>query len=341
MPLDQLEVSATTYRKLYQSLLTAYSNSVGRQPELYNDARVISMAVGPDSPSRPRTKLVLAFGLIAGFVIGVGLSVARYSLDRTVRSARQIREELDTPCIAELPVVSFRRSGFGRLDEVLMEPYSLYAQNLRTAKFTMDLTGPQQRRLIGVTCVSPGDGKGTVVSNLAALYAASGVKTLVISADEKSPLASLLHKREKEFESQELSEGGRAPAEGQGAAAAETPNSVVQHEFLFDLIGSTPSKGDSKLLLENLKEVISETKQYKIVIVDLPPYSFGPGALIVTPSLDSVIAVADQKGTSLDELGDLLQALRNVKANLTGVILTRVRSVSDRRHRKLTRRSPR
>ena len=342
MPLDQLEVSATTYRKLYQSLLTAYSDSVGRQPDLYNNARVISTAVGPDRPSRPRTKLVLAFGLLAGFAIGAGLSVARYSVDRRVRSARQIRDEFDAPCIAELPVVRFRRGGFGRLDEVLREPYSLYAQNLRGVKLAMDLADPsQRRRLIGVTCVSPGDGKGTVVSNLAALYAASGVETLVVSADEKSPVAALLRKPENPSNDLELSADGSAPEQEDAAAAADSGGHVIRHEFLFDLIGSTPSMGDSKLLQENLKELISRTKKYKAVIVDLPPYSFGPDALIVTPAFDSVIVVADHKGTALDELGDLLQALRDIKANLSGVLLTRVRSVSVRRHRRLTGQVPR
>ena len=334
MPLNQLEVNASTYRKLYESLLSAYSDSVGRQSGYYNNARVISTAVGAEQPSGPRSKLIVAFGLLAGLTLGTGLSVARYSLDRTVRSARQVREELETPCIAELPVVSFRRGGFGRLDEILKDPYSLYAQHLRGVKLALDLSDTSQRRVIGVTCVSPGDGKGTVVSNLAALYSTSGVKTLVVCADDKSPIASLLPKPAAK------STGGIPPAEGE-TTEDETEKPAERLGLPFDIVGSTPSLGDSKLLQENLKEVLKETKNYKTVIVDLPPFSFGPDSLIVTPALDSVLVVADHKRTSLDELGDLLQALRDLKANLAGVVLARVRSVSGRRHRKLTGQSPR
>ncbi|TIP78748.1 MAG: ATPase, partial [Mesorhizobium sp.] len=58
--LEQLEVTADTYRKMYESLLGAYTNSVDQQLYLIANARVITSATSPKKASRPRKTLILA-----------------------------------------------------------------------------------------------------------------------------------------------------------------------------------------------------------------------------------------------------------------------------------------
>ncbi len=121
--LEELEVTADTYRKMYESFLQAYTSSVSQQSYPVADARVITPASRPLSASHPRRKLVMAFGVLFGLMAGVGLAFLRHSLDRTVRSPRQVREEFGLECIGELPSP-------GRLfhEEVAKRPHSGFSE---------------------------------------------------------------------------------------------------------------------------------------------------------------------------------------------------------------------
>ncbi|TIO09466.1 GNVR domain-containing protein [Mesorhizobium sp.] len=330
--LEQLEVTADTYRKMYESLLGAYTNSVDQQPYLIANARVITSATSPKTASRPRKKLILAFGALAGLVAGIGFAVARRGLDRNVRTPHQIRRELGLACIGELPPVSFRRGGFGRLDEVLRNPDSSFSGSLQSVKAIMSLAGTSHpRRRIGVTSVSPGDGKSTVVSNLAALCAMSGTATLVINADHRSALDKEL------VNSSDLDVIDRD--------SGSQKDFVKQIQFVektsFYYLKNDESNSANLLVPDNMERLLGDVGAYSVVIVELPPFSSGAEGLAVCPLLDGVIVVAQWGVTSLDQLEDLTQTLKNINSSVLGVLMTRVRSVSAHRYRKRATQAPR
>ncbi|ESZ67726.1 CPSC/CAPB subfamily ATPase [Mesorhizobium sp. L103C119B0] len=330
--LEQLEVTADTYRKMYESLLAAYTNSVDQQPYLIANARVITSATSPKVESWPRRKLVLAFGGLAGLVAGIGFAVARRSLDRNVRSAQQIGRELGLACIGELPHVRFKRGGFGRLDEVLREPQSAFAASLKNAKLSINIARAPRQPRIGITSVSPGDGKATVVSNLAALYAASGIQTLVVNADSNSALANDL-----------LQTPNFDVFEQESVDAKEHVRKIqlVRETGYYCLNGS--ENGAGKLIIaKNLEKALKEIGlYYKMIFVDLPPLTSGSDALSICPMLDGVIVVAQSGVTSMDQLAELAAVLKNNNSTVLGVILTKVHSGSARSHRQLAAQAPR
>ena len=114
---------------------------------------------------------------------GIGVAFLRHTLDRSVRSPRQVREDLGLECIGELPAVSGRRGGFARLDEVARSPQSRFSESLRSVKTAISLADSGHPiRSIGVTSALPGEGKSLCASNLAMLYVRYGMRTLVIDA---------------------------------------------------------------------------------------------------------------------------------------------------------------
>ncbi|MBZ9677696.1 GumC family protein [Mesorhizobium sp. ES1-1] len=329
--LEQLEVTADTYRKMYESLLAAYTNSVDQQPYLIANARVITSATSPKVESWPRKKLIIAFGGLAGLVAGIGFAVARRSLDRSVRSAQQIGRELGLACIGELPYVRFKRSGFGRLDEVLKDPRSAFTASLKGAKLSINVARAPNQARIGITSVSPGDGKATVVSNLAALYAASGIQTLVINVDNNSALANdLLQTHNFDVFEQE---------------SVDAKDHVRKIQFVeqtgyYCMKGSDTGVGKI-VLAKNLEKVLKEVGLSKMIIVDLPPFTSGSDALSICPALDGVVVVAQWGVTSMDQLAELTATLKNNNSTVLGVVMTKVRSMSTSGHRKLAAQAPR
>jgi uncharacterized protein involved in exopolysaccharide biosynthesis len=74
--IDELESTASTFRKLYESYLLAYTESVQRQSFPVSNARLITPATRPLARSHPKRLLVVALaamlGLLAGFCIALG-----------------------------------------------------------------------------------------------------------------------------------------------------------------------------------------------------------------------------------------------------------------------------
>lgn len=81
--LEELETTAETFRKIYESFLQAYTASVQRQSYPVSDARIITLAARPLTKSYPRTTLVLALALLVGLTMGFALAIARHSLGGT------------------------------------------------------------------------------------------------------------------------------------------------------------------------------------------------------------------------------------------------------------------
>jgi uncharacterized protein involved in exopolysaccharide biosynthesis len=71
--LEELESTASTYRKIYESYLQAYTESVQRQSYPLTNARVISRAIAVQS--HPRVVLLLLVALAAGAAVGLGIAL--------------------------------------------------------------------------------------------------------------------------------------------------------------------------------------------------------------------------------------------------------------------------
>ena len=303
--LEELEVTADAYRKMYESFLLAYTNNVNQQSYPVPDARVITAATRPLAPSYPRKKLVLAFGFLAGLMSGVGVAFGRHLLDSTVRSPRQIRDRLGIKYLGALPARRGSSRGFGPLDEVAAAPHSPFSETLRRVKFEVGLAGGKRPvTSIGVTSAHPDEGKSTVASNLALLYAMSGRRALLIDADEDFPKQSvgdLLRRR-----------------------SSSLPASV-------DLLATpAPAQGT----------IPSLSVGYDIVIVTLPSLASGPESLAPFRQLDGVLVVTEWGRTSLAAAGELVSVILSYDTPVLGMLLTKARYLSGNRYRRRRGRAP-
>src|SRR4029079_3224420 len=101
--LEELDSTAQTFRRIYESYLMAYTESVQKQSYPVSNARIITEASPPLGKSHHRSKLILVFGALMGSLAGLGIAFCRHKLDRSVWGARQIREDLGLECLASIP----------------------------------------------------------------------------------------------------------------------------------------------------------------------------------------------------------------------------------------------
>jgi capsular exopolysaccharide synthesis family protein len=318
--LEELEATADTYRRLYESFLQAYAASVHRHSYPVADGRIITPASRPLAKSFPRDKLVLAFGSLMGLIGGVGMALFRHTVDRNVHSGRQLRRHVGLECLGVLPALRFSWKRSRVLGVVVREPFSPYGDALRSVKTAIGLSvEPRPVRVLGITSARPLDGKTTLASNLAALFAISGTRTLVVDADVHTAGLSRL-----------LAPGvssGVIQAIDSPAKAAEL---LVNCDFGYDLLpsqGSRPVNSADLFGSDRMRELLKLlAADYDMIIVDMPPINVAGDACALSPLLDGVVIAAKWAETRLEEVGEVARSLHLARANILGGVITQAPS---------------
>ena len=207
--LSGLESAAIASRKLYDSFLQQYMGSTQQATFPITEARVISAASPPAQKSKPKTPLVLALSLFGGIGLGIGLGMLRDLMDRVFRTAKQLEEELQVPCVALVPLVKHGEttqpwhqtiSGYFATNHnavtkdlkvyrtVIDAPLSSFAEAIRSIKLTIDLhMEARPCKVIGFTSTLPNEGKSTIAAALAHLIAQVGGRVLLVDCDLRNP----------------------------------------------------------------------------------------------------------------------------------------------------------
>lgn len=311
--LEVLEATADTYRKLYGSVLEAFTSSMQNQSYPYSPARVITPASPPFSKSHPRTKITLMFGGLAGLLLGIAIALGRQSVDVTLRSARQVRSELGVDCLTVLPRIRPTARDHRGIAHVAVHPNSTFAKALTRLKTAARLHVHAKNPLsIGVTSALRGEGRSTVAGNLGLAFAAGGNRTLVIDGDpaRASSLGRLL-----------------VPATGKGAAGSGTP--LVQPVPLpgapapgrpwFDFLSADNLPHDDWRSGNLWSEILDG---HDIVVVDLPPIEEAIDVLPQLPALDATIVLVEWGSTPVDAVAEAIQVAAALGLPVLGAVLT-------------------
>lgn len=353
--LEELESRAETYRKIFESYLQGYAESMQRQSYPVTNARVISPATKPTGKSHPKRTMSLALGFGFGAFMGLGISFVLASLDRKLRTTRQVRDELGLECLGRVP--SFRvgmhglaRTGLGRrlklaiarlrgipdyktsdaevafrLTEVRDLPFSRFSDSVKSVRTAINLAGKARPlHTIGVTSAMPKEGKTTLTYNLSALYSAGNIRTLVIDADVHNPTLSRIVAPNCELGLIEALSGkeelNRCVRAGEAGMPDILPIASAREAIASaDLLGSPAMQ----TLIESLRQY------YELIVFDLPPLKPVVDGLALCSLLDGVVLVAEWGGAQVPMMAEVVHDLRRVSAMPLGVVLTKVEDTAD------------
>jgi succinoglycan biosynthesis transport protein ExoP len=342
--LRELETAATTYRGIYETFLSRFTQSVQQQSFPSTEARVVTMAAPPRSPSSPKTALTIALAALCGFGLGIMSAFAREQMNRKIHTRAQLEKLLGTTCLAVLPAFPKQKSfvgkpwrmqdsgAFRQISEVA--PFSSTAEALRYIKVAIDLH-PSGGKVIGVVSALPGEGKTTVAIGFSAFLARSGARTLVVDADLRNPSMT-----------RSL---GYTNAPGLLNMVAEKSDFdevvITDSKFKFDFLPSStqikPSNSSDVLNSPRMKEMLKLVRtDYDYVLVDLPPILPVVDVKAVAHLFDAFVLVVEWGSTSTDEILNAFGSSSFLSERLLGAVLNkadeavmrRFEGYSDRRY---------
>ncbi len=146
----------------------------------------------PVSPSLARTILI---ALAGGLGIGLSLVYVLDILDDRFRSMEEMQTLLGVPVLAMVrELESCEETGIEAL-QTYVSPNATESEAFRTLRTALALAEEDTHQMV-ISSPEPGDGKTTVLANLAVAVAQSGKRTLLIDADLRRPgLTSMLGMR--------------------------------------------------------------------------------------------------------------------------------------------------
>jgi succinoglycan biosynthesis transport protein ExoP len=341
--LRELETAANTYRGIYETFLSRFTQSVQQQSFPSTEARIVTAASAPFAPSSPKIPLTLALATLCGLGLGVASAFAREQMNRQVHTRAQLEKLLGTSCLAVLPAFPGKRSALGKqgadkdsgafrqLSEVA--PFSATAEALRYIKVAIDLH-PTGGKVVGIISALPAEGKTTVAAGFAAFVAKSGARTLLVDADLRNPSMTRTL--------------GYSNAPGLLNMVADKLDFddlvITDSKFKFDFLPSStqikPLNSSDILNSPAIKQMLKAAKSdYDYVLVDLPPVLPVVDVKAAAHLFDAFVLVVEWGSTSTDEILKAIGASPILSERLLGAVLNKADEAVMRRFEGYTDRS--
>lgn len=332
--IEELQTRAQTYQRMHDAFLQKFNEAIQKVAFPEPDVRVIAPASVPLQKSYPKRGLIIGLGALLGLAIGLLVAVVRQNLDRTLRTPSQLKGVVDcfgvVSQVPELPpagaaaakrakdglnVMRRRSSSIGgpALHFAADHPHSTLNKDLRSIKVAVDCaTNGQKCRFIGVVAAREGEGATTIAANLASIYAACGLRTLIADACPDNPTLT------REFVERVQDAGPKRMQMGERALVARPNVMRAGHLPRLERFGGQEG-GRHGGELDALGE------EYEIVIFDMPALAASPDARAIARFLDAVILVAQADSTSLDTVSAAVDALRLARAGVIGLVLNKAK----------------
>lgn len=266
-----------------------------------SDKKIVDRAQLSDSaPESPKGKQLYMFAVLAGLMLPAGFLLLRDRTAQTVQSADELKRVTNAPFLG-LIADAGRKIRLARMEM----PRSAVTESFRTVRVNLQYVaaGPD-RRVIGFTSSTSGEGKTFCCTNLAAELALSGRRTILIETDMRKPTVAGYFG----FDSRHAGLSSYLNGECTLAEAIQQPD-IPNLTILA--AGPIPENALELLEMPRMATLIAELrKSYDYVIVDAPPLGLVSEYYILNQYTDVTIFVVRHRYTQrnmLSQVQDLAQ----------------------------------
>jgi uncharacterized protein involved in exopolysaccharide biosynthesis len=315
--LHALDREAEANRAMLASLLQRSKETMQLANTDVPQAKVISQATIPLSPSFPPSGLILILSLFVGVGGGVFLALLLERLDQTYRTTEEIEEHTGIPALVVLPLVKNR----GRVvDYVVREPNSVFANGLRMLNVHLSL-GPQGETAPGIvmfTSAAPGEGKSHTSASFAQLMALEGRRTILLDLDWRQPTQHKLFDHRHPSGLVELLDGSITPEEAVYCDPKSGAHVIFMGKNASRLRRYSPPLDRLRLLLYTL------SRHYDVIVLDSLPMVIAPEVLHIAQMADHTVVNVKWGSTPKRVVANELRNLMQVGARVSGIALSQV-----------------
>ncbi len=319
-----LEQHARTKQDTYRTIMNRLNEAnISAQMENTN-IKIFDRAYIPSTPINPSKGQVAATAAALGLFLLFGLPLGLGLLDSRIKSASDIEDKLGSHLLAgvkffkHIAIQQHATVFRDALDDSLVEVYrGLYSEiELRT-----ECPSP---KVILLSSSVPGEGKSVTSSNLAAVFAAHGKRTLLVDCDFRRPSLHRLFGLPNDrgilrwAQTHTLPDLAASDEEDLGIRLL-SPNlhlltaggSVKKPTEIIERLASSP-------LMDRLK------RSFDIIILDTPPAAVFPDALLLARHAAEVVYVCKFKTVRRSVVKRTVAKFETTGARVLGLVLNQL-----------------
>lgn len=306
-----LSQEAYSRKRLYEDLYTKLQEANVSAGIKATNITIVDPARPQSSPSRPKVRMDEVLGILFGGFLGFAAAYVADSLDRTVNDPFEVGDLTGRPVIGIIPKFGAARTAYGyglprrkakqakappgesaeqspasAMVWTIEHPYSSAAEAFRALRTSIMHSrvggGP---KVILITSCTPAEGKTTVTSNLAVVFAQHQKRVLIIEADMRR--ARMLHV---------MRVSNKVGLSTLLVGACTVDEAIARDVYIpmLDIIPAGPRPPmPSELLGSTVFAELLESlrSRYDIILVDSPPLLLVTDPLAISPRVDFTIWV--------------------------------------------------
>jgi len=299
---------------LAKQLANAYADEFAKMTEkvipssaLIN-VRVVEPAAVPLDPVKPKPLLNAVLALLVGLMASTGFVFLLEALDVTVKEAEETELLIGLPSVGRMPKVEDPLL-LGSYSAAISEAYRSLRTNLQYLNFDQSI------KTIIITSPNMEEGKTTVSSNLAIVFAQAGHNVLLIDCDLRRPrLGDIFNRSSNKGLSSALV----------GVSEVRSVIQATDIEGLYIITsGPIPPNPADLLSSERLDKLLDSLEDsFDLIILDCPPVLGISDTPILASKTNAVLLVSRFGKTKKNDMVAARDALNRVGARIVGFVVS-------------------
>ncbi|MGI6227489.1 MAG: polysaccharide biosynthesis tyrosine autokinase [Peptococcales bacterium] len=280
-----------------------------------SNVMIVAKAFEPTIPVSPKKGQNIAITLGVTLLLGIALAFILELFDNRITDIEDVKNHLGLPVLGKVPTIKYKSKNKKQKLITFLNPKSAQAETFRTIRTNLYYENMNHCfKKILITSVGPGEGKSTVLSNLAVVMAQSGKRILLVDADLRRPA---LHRI---FEIENLLGLSNFLEEKMSLIDVMQKTKIENLDIVTS--GPIPLYPLELLSFGKIEQLFEEViKDYDYILLDTPPIANVTDATVLAEKVDGVLMVINSNMVTIDLVHYSIEMLNRAKTKVIGVIL--------------------
>jgi len=260
-----------------------------------------------------------ALAAMVGLLLAAGIIFLAEYLDDAIKTPEDVERQLDLPVLGFVAEMQYKSRSPEEV-YVARQPRSPVSEAFRSLRTNLEFSAVDKPlRIILVTGAEAGDGKTTVATNLAAIFAQEGKRVMLMDCDLRRPRIHKFLGIPNRVGMADLFRDNLAldVVTQQWANSSTTSISVITS-------GRLPPNPTELLGSKKMDRILAEiAKRVDVVVIDSPP-SMVADSQVLAAKVDGVLLVIQPGKTHIDAARATREQLERAGAHVVGAVFNRI-----------------
>lgn len=286
-----------------------------------NNIGIVDEAQLPDTPYNINHIKDMFVFVCMGIVVSFAYIVIIYLFDNTIKK-EDIEEYIKIKSLGSVPINNDKSEIINRENTKTYITESI--NTIRTNILYMNST--KNAKTILITSCMPREGKSWISTNIAASFAETNKKVLLVDADMRKGRINKIFKVDNRAGLSNYLFNMNSDVEKDVYLAKEYIKETKIPNLHILTNGTIPPNPSELLASSNMKELLAILKSiYDIIIIDAPPCKLVSDSIVLSTIVDSSVIVTNSGNTKISDLKEIKKSINIVGGKIIGAIVNKAK----------------